>query len=358
MSLYQALIDFRDNNNDAMWIRQEDDEDMLSVLTTNKRDRGKSWLQIRFYNMEDYLNILVDDSDYSYNSTLISIAIGRGYYSDYVFIDGYFEADSCWTEGGYVLSYFNDENLEIIRNILKIVAPQYYNFVVGGRDSEAVGRFFHENFEDEASDIGYQYASVYDDALVKGLRDHIKKSFCDAFSLNFKIIKKVCGMEYLTSVNNLIEIWDESGVSKEAKLSEMLKEFAKEKQLTIQEDLHEDYYNYFDDKNFDSDSFNRDANRVLDKLYDRLLEDNSAEEIKENKRITDKIFSLKYEFGQWEQYPGQKTFGKKNPRKFKFLKVDQGQVLVELWSDFGKNPQSWMDYDELMNFLYHPELFD
>lgn len=355
MSLYKALIDFRDNNNDAMWIRQADDEDMLSVLTTNKRDRGKSWLQIRFYGMEDYMNLLADDI--GYNSTLISIALGRGYYSDYVFIDGYFEADSCWTEGGYVLSYFNDENLEIIRNILKIVAPQYYNFVVGGRDSESVGRFFHENFEDEASEIGYEYAREYDATLIVGLREHVEKSFCDAFS-DFKIIKKVCGREYLTTVSNLIKMWDESEASEDSKLTQMLKEFAEKKQLTIQEDLHEDYYNYFDDKNFDSDSFNRDTNRVLEKLYDRLLEKNSAEEIKENKRITDKIFSLKYEFGQWEKYPGQKTFGEKNPKKFKFLKVDQGQVLVELWNDFGKNPQSWMDYDELMNFLYHPELFD
>jgi hypothetical protein len=357
MSLYQALIDFRDNNNDAMWIRQEDDEDMLSVLTTNKRDRGKSWLQIRFYGMEDYLNLLTDDNGYDNNSTLISIALGKGYYSDYVFIDGYFEADSCWTEGGYVLSYFNDENLEIIRNILKIVAPQYYNFVVGGRDSEAVGRFFHENFEDEASEIGYEYAREYDATLIVGLREHIKKSFCDAFS-DFKIIKKVCGREYLTTVSNLIKMWDESDASEDSKLTQMLKEFAEKKQLTIQEDLHEDYYNYFDDKNFDSDSFNRDANRVLDKLYDRLIEDNSPEEIKKNKIITDKIFSLQYEFGEWFKFPGRKTFGKNIDKKFKFLKVDQGQVLVELWNNNGKNFQSWLDYDQLMNFLYHPELFD
>lgn len=357
MSLYKALIDFRDNNNDAMWIRQADDEDMLSVLTTNKRDRGKSWLQIRFYDMEDYINLLTDDNGYDNNSTLISIALGRGYYSDYVFIDGYFESESCWNEGGYILSYFNDENLEIIRNILKIVAPQYYNFVVGGRDSEVVGRFFHENFEDEASEIGYEYAREYDATLIVGLREHVEKSFCDAFS-DFKIIKKVCGREYLTTVSNLIKMWDESDASEDSKLTQMLKEFAEEKQLTIQEDLHEDYYNYFDDKNFDSDSFNRYANHVLDKLYDRLLEDNSTEEIKENKRITDKIFSLKYEFGQWEQYPGQKTFGEKNPREFKFLKVEKGQVLIELYNPSGKNPQSWMDYDELMNFLYHPELFD
>ena len=357
MSLYKALIDFRDNNNDAMWIRQADDEDMLSVLTTNKRDRGKSWLQIRFYDMEDYINLLTDDNGYDNNSTLISIALGRGYYSDYVFIDGYFESESCWNEGGYILSYFNDENLEIIRNILKIVAPQYYNFVVGGRDSEVVGRFFHENFEDEASEIGYEYAREYDATLIVGLREHVEKSFCDAFS-DFKIIKKVCGREYLTTVSNLIKMWDESDASEDSKLTQMLKEFAEKKQLTIQEDLHEDYYNYFDDKNFDSDSFNRYANHVLDKLYDRLLEDNSTEEIKENKRITDKIFSLKYEFGQWEQYPGQKTFGEKNPREFKFLKVEKGQVLIELYNPSGKNPQSWMDYDELMNFLYHPELFD
>ena len=357
MSLYKALIDFRDNENDPLWIRQEDNEKMLSTLTTNKRDRGKSWLGIYFYSVEDYINLLVDENDYNNNSTLISIAFGRGYYSDYVFIDGYYESDSSWAEGGYILSYFNDENLEIIRNILKVVAPEYYNFVVGGRDSEVVGRFFHENFEDEASEIGYDYAREYDGALIEGLKEYVEKKFCDAFS-NFKVVKKVCGKEYLITVDNLIKMWNESGESEDSNLTDMLKEFAKEKQLTIEEDLFEDYYNYFDDKNFDSDSFNRNANYVLEKLYDKILENNTAEEIQENKRITDKIFSLKYEFGQWEKYPSQKTFGEKNPRKFKFVKVEKGQVLIELYNTSGKNPQSWMDYDELMNFLYHPELFD
>ena len=67
MSLYKALIDFRDNNNDPMWIKQADDEDIISVLTISKRDKGKSWLKMEF-SQEEYVKMFIEDeNDYSNN---------------------------------------------------------------------------------------------------------------------------------------------------------------------------------------------------------------------------------------------------------------------------------------------------
>ena len=52
MSLYKALIDFRDNDNDPMWIRQEDTDDIVRVRSVNKTKRGKSLLFLDFDNMK------------------------------------------------------------------------------------------------------------------------------------------------------------------------------------------------------------------------------------------------------------------------------------------------------------------
>ena len=48
MSLYKALIDFRDNDNDPMWIKQEDTDDIVRVRSINKTKRGKSLLSLDF----------------------------------------------------------------------------------------------------------------------------------------------------------------------------------------------------------------------------------------------------------------------------------------------------------------------
>ena len=46
MSLYKALIDFRDNDNDPMWIRRYDDDNIVRVRSVNKTKRGKSLLYL------------------------------------------------------------------------------------------------------------------------------------------------------------------------------------------------------------------------------------------------------------------------------------------------------------------------
>ena len=56
MSLYKALIDFRDNENDPMWISQEDTDDVVRVKTLVKSNRGKSLLGLDFV-QEQYLKL-------------------------------------------------------------------------------------------------------------------------------------------------------------------------------------------------------------------------------------------------------------------------------------------------------------
>ena len=127
MSLYKALIDFRDNNNDPMWIKQADDEDIISVLTISKRDKGKSWLKMEF-SQEEYVKMFIEDeNDYSNNDMLISIAINRGYYSDYVFIDPYYHGEEEMKEG-YIFRYFSEDNLKKLESILKIARPKFLGF--------------------------------------------------------------------------------------------------------------------------------------------------------------------------------------------------------------------------------------
>jgi hypothetical protein len=107
MSLYKALIDFRDNDNDPMWIRQEDDDNIVRVRSVNKTKRGKSLLSLDFDN-ETYIKMFTDtDSRDNNNSYLINVALGRGYYGDSVFIDTYYFGDEEMKEG-MIFRYFSN----------------------------------------------------------------------------------------------------------------------------------------------------------------------------------------------------------------------------------------------------------
>ena len=111
MSLYQALIDFRDNENTPMWIRQEDVDDIIRVKTVNKNKRGKSLIMLDFVK-DEYIEMFTNvskDELYSNNSYLINVALGGGYHGDGLFIDTYYFGDEEMKEG-YIFRYFSPEN--------------------------------------------------------------------------------------------------------------------------------------------------------------------------------------------------------------------------------------------------------
>jgi hypothetical protein len=355
MSVYKALIDFRDNENDPMWVKNEDPDGILKIATVSNRNRGKSIVEF-FFTEEEFISIFSEqDNDYSNNNFYISIAFhGRRYGN--VFLDESYEGDYAWEEG-YMFSYFDEENKNLIKEIFKLSRPSLSNVDFNSYDdARDAGSYFQSFFNNQASEIAYDYTSEYDNALIEGLREYIKNKICNPFK-NFNIIEKTCREKYYTTVNNLLKVWNDSGVSEDSTVLEMLKQLVVKYDLGIDEDLGEDYHNYFEDRNFDSVGFNRNVNRILERLKDNLEEDFDNEEVKMNGKIFDKLASYGYRFDKRYSFPTQKTFGKKSNNQFIFRDISQGKVKVELVNDYGKNPVNWMDYEELMNFLFHPELF-
>lgn len=353
MSLYKALIDFRDNDNDPMWISQEDTEDIIKVKTLIKVNRGKSLLELDF-SLEEYVKMFIEDeNDYSNNDMLISIAINRGYYSDYVFIDPYYHGEEEMKEG-YIFRYFSEDNLKKLESILKIARPKFS--IYREDDKDEIGKFLLDNFNSEASDICSDYSSEFDSALVAGLRDYVINKFCNVLT-SFGIIEKTCASSYYTTVNNLIKVWDNSNSDKDGTIIEMLKDLIKQNNLQLDEDLYEDYYQYYDDKYFDQVSFDRNVERNLDKIYEILEDQMESGEFKENMEIINFIDKQGYRIDKFYEFPKEKTFGKKDLNRFIFNDVSDGKVKIILVKKKETITLS-LNLDQLKNFLFHPELFD
>lgn len=356
MGLLNALIDIKEGKLEPKMLLRFDSEDIVSIEKINK-NLGNCVVKLEF-SEEQYVSIFYDtENEYYNNSYYLRIAFGNYYRQyDYVFVDGSYMADEDWKQG-YILTYFNDENIKKLREILKYISPKLSDFKIDDDTSkEEVSRLIGELFSREIDYIGHEYATLYDDALVVGMKEYVKRRLCDKLSYA-NIIEQYCASKYFTTVNFLIKLWEKTESTDDDNILEVLRKFIKNNDLEFDEDLAEDYYSYYDYSNFDSDGFNREVERQLDKIFDSVYEDKESYE--QNVKIMDILFKYNIKFDNWNEFPSQKFYGQKNyDYKFHPISISDGELSVAIQKKEGglySTQRFTVPYDELNNFLLHPE---
>jgi hypothetical protein len=141
----------------------------------------------------------------------------------------------------------------------------------------------------------------------------------------------------------------------------MFKNFVQQNDLEIDEDLYDDYYSYYDEKNFDNEGFQREVNRILERLKDRVLEDFEEGHLIEYQKLYDLVKKSGVRIKQWNKFPKEKGFGNELPSMFKIDDFSDGKIIVDYskTGNFGGNniQTMSMNFEDFKNFLYHPELF-
>lgn len=361
MSLYKALIDFRDNEQGPFWVQQEDTENVVKVKSLNNNNRGKSLLSFNFYQSE--FGKLFLEERHDYNDFYMNVALGGGYGNyNLVFVDEYYMREDEWS-GGYIYRYFNDDNQKKFQKILSYFNLSWANQLKNNRDvDEKMFKFVQDNFERNINDITSEYTYRFDEALVEGMREDIKELICNKF-VTYQIFERVCGESYYTTVDVLLNLWKKLEVPEDATILDFFRKLIEENDLQIEYDLSEDYYSYYRDRNFDSERFNREVERNLDSILEKIEEDMSSEDLIQIQKFYKLFDKLKISIDDWNKFPHQKTFGEKTEKVYRVTSFEEGKAVVVL----GLIINSWtirnlkkgkMNYEEFVNFLYHPELFD
>jgi hypothetical protein len=347
MNLYNALIKYKEGNADEWDVRRACDDGVVQIQTLSKKNIGKSLVSLKF-NRDEYIELFSDNNEDSNNSYLMRVAIGGGYYGD-VFIDtGYF-SDEEWNEG-YIFQHFSNENEEQFLSLARQINPSLLDSKdQWGRYDTELFRTMSEAFESEISSISYEYADLYDQCLVEGLREYVQAKTCDKFSL-YGIYEKTCARQYYTTIDILLSMWKRTETPENEGILKVLKNLADQSNLLIDEDLYEDYYNYYDRKNFNQESFDRVVKSNLDKIEEKI-----------NREIYEKISKLGYKFGVWYDLPTQKNYGEKTNQVFRLDRVEKGKIELirkDKGISYGNAKQSKMSFEDFLNYLYHPELFN
>lgn len=353
MSLYQALIDFRDNDTNPFLVQRADLDDVVSIKTVVKANRGKSLIALKF-DLETYSKIFVpEDNEYN-NNYLISVAFGGGYRGDSVFIDTYYHGDEELKEG-YIFNYFSEENTKKLKEILTLARPDLSK--MNNDDLSDIGTWLYSNFNRQTNEITSVYSYEFDNALVEGLKDYLINKLCKVLT-DFLIIESQCGRLYYTTLNHLLKLWEKSELGEDATITEVLKKLVMDNGKELDEDLFEDYYAYYEYENFDQVSFDRTVERELEKIHDEVLEQLESGELAENKKIYDFIISQKIELDKWYNLPKEKTFGEKNKTKYRIEGVEDGKVYIHVkYASEVSVRAGKLDLEQFKKFLYLPELF-
>ena len=117
---------------------------------------------------------------------------------------------------------------------------------------------------------------------------------------------------------------------------------------------NENQYEFRDAGNFDDISFNRDVERQLDSILEKLEED---EDILKVSQIYRQIFNMGYDIQRWESLPKDENY------KFRIEEVDKD--TLKIFVKLSQSPYDWhakvilrkVDIEGFKLLLNHPELF-
>jgi hypothetical protein len=355
MELYQSLIQFRDSDLSPIFVKEADDFNVVSVERVSKSYRGKSLVKLVFTE-EEYREIFINNEDNEYRNNIDVINACENNYSGNLFVDDYWGDEEM--KEGYVISYFDEENLKLFREIIRVVNPSLYEFDLN--DASDAANFFYSRFDNESSEIAYEFTERYDQSLKKGCLDYVNNKLCGKLT-KYGIIEKECGEIYLTTVDILLDFWDEVEAPHDASIMDVFKKFAEKNDLILDEDLYEDYYSYFSYDEFNIDDFNKTVNRILERLKERVLEDFDENQLSEYQKFYELFKKLGLKLKSWQKFPKEKSFGEKTNSIFKIIDFEGGKVIVHYskTGNFGGSnvEKMVMSFEDFNNFLYHPELF-
>jgi hypothetical protein len=325
------------NKSDVMY-----SDDLIYDVKFNKTTPNKTVIILYFNDNMDYWKLFSDLSTESlhYASMVFSP------YGDIEFDDNYTLTND-WREG-YLLNEFNEDNLNTVKDILKIIAPQYYKLddIHHGNISELLYNLFDRKIDN----IITTYALEKNICKSLGLKNEITKETCHSFQ-PYGIFNTGdgCFYKYYTTVGILLSLYKKYGNSKQT-IRKLLKTIGNNIEIN-------DWAEYvFESEcvDFDDDAFQREVSWQLSKIMDKVIDDYEDIDIS---GLTEKVIKIvdKYDIGVWYPLPKDKN----KSFKIESFNYEEGIIIVELMNSKTNEIEGRRSYpiEDFYIFLTQPELF-
>jgi hypothetical protein len=305
-------------------------------------------IDIVFDDDDDFLDVLgIEDDRSSEDRYVWRRFMSRGYYNDYDFDMWRYEDD--WKEG-YIVDAFKGENIDLLNNILKLTNPtlQFTN-VVGDRHKLDIARFLSDEFEDEVSDITYEYGRYHEECIKRGVREELENETKNPF-ITFGIIDKIHGYKFNASVITLLQLYKHLNAYEEDLKGLLTKLYEKYGKKNIGNWYELEYNAWCDD--YDDEGFQQDVKRNLEKMLEKIEEDFEGVNQEEFNKMYEKVLSL----GGFNEYIDLPDKGVQV--LFHNFNLKTNKLYFDLYKGNKKEERSVDNLEDLNLELYHPELFE
>lgn len=317
---------------------EESDSSILEVIPADPL--GQSKIIFDFITDENFFKMLDLSED-----DVWFLNVMNSHYSDYEFIDSY-TVEEDFKEGYIIYGELTDENVEKLKQISEVILPSKEFALNDDTYRQELSSVLLDLFENETDYILSDYFVEKNREMLITARESINKELDEVVEkIGFNFKRKFD--EIYTTPANLLMFAAKFGINKIDAMS-LIKQLIEESSGSGLGGWSENQYEYQDSDNFDSDSFNREVERQLDSIIEKLEEDVNVGEFLEFRK---KILS-RYEMNKWFELPKDESIR----FKLKNFDKDNMQIVVELLLPTGVITRKFNE-EQFNYLLYQPELF-
>jgi len=302
-----------------------DDEKIFELLGLDEDD---GWFARRV--MDSYSNIDIEAYDSMYDD----------------FIQGY----------GSLFYNFNKENLKKLQEISQMIIGKKIELSIES-DNSLLAKTLDELFRNEASNMIDYFHTYLNEEIRITAKESISTELNDFLNkIGFKLYRN---FDMLISTPANLLMWYLRLNEKDLDFEDL---FTKICEFTMSDSRgrerlggwNENQYEFRDSDNFDDVAFNRGIETQLDRIIEKLEEDEDTLRVSQ---IYKQIFEMGYDLQRWEELP------KDNKYKFRIESVDRDTLKIRV--KLSQTPYDWndegtlrsVDIEGLKLLLNHPELF-
>lgn len=266
-------------------------------------------VNIKFDGIYDFLNLFeedVDENDLSFIGTVIDPPYGSelDLYDSYNFDDDFSD--------GYVLNYFNNEQLSILKEIIEVYNPEISKlikdengkYIIEDGDDKKISEFMSDKLDESFMDsLRETYSMSMNEAMMTGTEKEFKGLLCDVLSdIGFESIDSTnCFYEYDIDLSDLIKLYESNDLT-DLNLSDMLKQVVSSNVSFPIDYPHESIYNNWDDESFRT-MFDSDLDFILEKEWEKLNDADFFLDFDENLEIIGQVKEKFGDFGKYRKIP-------------------------------------------------------
>ena len=299
---------------------------------------------ITFDKDDDFLDVLgVDDPDDRWHWSK--------YTSNYNDDPDTYRYQDDWNEG-YLISNFDESNIELVNEILKYTNPRLrYTYPNDTDVLSEVSKFLESRFKSEIEDLIYDYAYQQEDCIFMGARDSIVKVTDKPFN-KFGVIQKSHAYKFETNVSILLKLYRILHAEDEdikGLLTKLYEKYPLNKDIGGWTDYP--YESWCDDYNKEEEQEN--IKKHLEKILDEVKENLDAYDSEEYNKLYDVVAKLGG-FNKWINIPEKNI-----SVTFNSLDDKTNKLTLTVHIPMGPAQKRTVNNLEDLNLtLYHPELFE